>query len=186
MRTLLIFAFSILILTACEEALENPYEEFIISKGRHNSSINIEQLQSTTLRFSAIFDESAIYETENPINQYDINKLLGFSDCNSHHHTHSARFGWRWLDGSLDIHAYAYVNGERITERIGIVELNQAYNYELSFSDRAYYFSLQGYPTVTIPRVNTCNYGIYYMLFPYFGGDESAPHKVSIKIKINY
>jgi len=186
MKTLLTITFIIFLLTGCEDALEHPYEEFIISEGRHSSGINIEELQSTTLRFSTIFDESAIYETKDPVNQHDINKLLGFSDCNSHHHKHSARFGWRWLNDSLDIHAYAYVNGERITERIGVVELNQAYNYELSFSGNTYHFTLQGYPTVTIPRESNCDYGIYYMLFPYFGGDERAPHDVSIKIKINY
>ena len=49
-------------------------------------------------KFVVKFDSTSIYNTLIPSNQYDINKLYGFSDNDSVHHLYSARFGWRWSD----------------------------------------------------------------------------------------
>ncbi|WP_420577662.1 hypothetical protein [Ekhidna sp.] len=181
----LIVALAIM-LFACEPALEDPYENFIIPAGKHDNGWKMQSLQSKTLNFTAIFDQSAIYETVTTENQHDINKLMGFSDCNSMHHENSARFGWRWLAGKLEIHAYAYVNGERITEYIGDVELDEPTSYQLQITDDHYVFYLQGYDPVRIKREATCSKGLYYMLFPYFGGDEVAPHNILIQILTKY
>lgn len=123
-----------------------------------------------------------MYETETVENQHDINKLMGFSDCNALHHDNSARFGWRWLDGNLEIHAYVYNNGERHSEYIGRVELNISYRYELAIHGDYYVFNLEGAEPVFMERTSNCNKGFYYMLFPYFGGNETAPHEMLIKI----
>ena len=173
-------------LYSCEEAIVEPYEQFIIPKGTHSRGFRAQTLQASSLRFDVIFDETAVYETQTIENQHDINKLYGFSDCNSPHHTHSARFGWRWLDGNLEIHAYVYASGERITEFIGIVPLNEPRAYDLTLSDSHYHFHLQGYDPVSIARKSSCNRGLYYMLFPYFGGNEVAPHDIVIQILTKY
>ena len=179
----------IIIITAlfsCEPAMEDPYENFIIPAGKHDNGWKMQSLQSKILDFSVIFDQSAIYETITKENQHDINKLMGFSDCNSMHHENSARFGWRWLNGKLEIHAYAYVNGERITTYIGDVTLNEPTGYQLQITADHYVFYLQGYEPVRIKRGASCNKGLYYMLFPYFGGDEVAPHDILIQILTKY
>jgi hypothetical protein len=171
---------------SCEPALEDPFENFIIPAGKHADIWKLQSLQSKTLSFSAIFDQSAIYEAAMAENQHDIHKLLGFSDCNSTHHDNSARFGWRWLDGKLEIHAYVYVNGERITQYIGDVELNQPVDYQLQITEDQYVFYLQGHSPVRMTRKAPCSKGLYYMLFPYFGGDEVAPHDILIQILTKY
>ncbi|MEQ9006908.1 MAG: hypothetical protein RLP12_03425, partial [Ekhidna sp.] len=153
---------------------------------KHANTWKMQSLQSKTLSFSAIFDHTAIYEAGTTENQHDIHKLMGFSDCNSTHHDNSARFGWRWLEGKLEIHAYVYVGGERITEYIGDVELNQPSDYQLQITDDHYVFYLQGYDPVRIKREAPCNKGLYYMLYPYFGGDEVAPHDILIQILTKY
>lgn len=183
-RILLILLLAVLF--SCEPALEDPYENFIIPAGKHDNGWKMQSLQSKTLSFSAIFDQSAIYETKTVENQHDINKLMGFSDCNSNHHQNSARFGWRWLDGQLEIHAYAYVSGERITKLIGTVDLDQAVDYHIQLTNDHYVFYLQGYDPVRIKREAPCTIGLYYMLFPYFGGDETAPHDIHIQILTKY
>ncbi len=170
------------LLFSCEQKIEDPYEVFVIPAGKHDNGWKLQSLQSRSLNFSAVFDESAIYKTSSEENQHDINKLAGFSDCNSFHHENSARFGWRWLDGKLEIHAYAYVNGERVTEYIGDVSLDEAYDYRLQMTDSDYVFYLQGYDPVRITRNSPCDRGFYYMLFPYFGGDETAPQDIVIRI----
>lgn len=176
----------LLMLFACEPALEDPYENFIIPEGKHDNGWKMQSQQSKRLNFSAIFDQTAIYRTTTSENQHDINKLMGFSDCNSMHHENSARFGWRWLDGKLEIHAYAYVNGERISQYIGNVALNEPTDYQLQITDEYYVFYLQGYDPVRIARETPCTKGLYYMLFPYFGGDEVAPHDILIQILTKY
>jgi hypothetical protein len=45
-----------------------------------------------------------------------------------------------------------------------------------------YVFTVNGNP-VNIPRSSTTTTGRGYKLYPYFGGDELAPHNVTIKIK---
>jgi len=173
-------------LSSCEEAYVEPYETFVIPAGKHNKGFKVESLQAETLAFTAIFDESARYDTNDPVNQHDINKLMGFSDCNAHHHANSARFGWRWLDENLEIHAYVYNNGERQTEKIGTIEIGQPAEFQLTLLSNNYLFTVNGYKPVEIDRNSKCEIGLYYMLYPYFGGDEVAPHDISIQIKRNY
>ncbi len=169
---------------ACEEFDEVPFEVYRIEAGKHQSTTKIMALQTKGIHFQARFNESAIYTTEIAENQYDINKLLGFSDCNSHHHENSARFGWRWADDELQIFAYVYSDGERIMEYLGSVPLNETVEYQLLISDDFYAFSINGGEPRLIKRANNCNAGFYYMLFPYFGGNEKAPHDIDISVRM--
>ena len=75
-----------------------PQQQFIkytIRKGQQYSDQNaFVATEYQELKFIVKFDASAIYQTSNPANQYDINKLYGFSDNNANHQDYSARFGW--------------------------------------------------------------------------------------------
>ncbi|MEM8939867.1 MAG: hypothetical protein AAGC64_11020 [Bacteroidota bacterium] len=172
------------LLVSCEKPLDNPFKQFVIPENRHSPLLpRVQSLQSHTLEFETIFDESAIYQTKQTINQHDINKLYGFSDCNSSHKKNSARFGWRWLKGKLEIHAYVYSDGNLQSEYVGEIELNQSYFYQIELKDKYYVFSLEGFDLVFMERSRRCKRGLYYMLFPYFGGDEVAPHDILIQIR---
>jgi hypothetical protein len=173
------------LLFACEPALEDEYEVFIIQHGEHYSRHKVEWLQSRTLNAEVIFDETAVYSTVDPVNQHDINKLIGFADCNSVHHENSARIGWRWLNNQLELHAYAYVNGERLSEFIATVPLNAPSSIGIELLEDAYEFTVND-NQVQINREHDCSMGTYYMLFPYFGGDEPAPQDISILIKRSF
>lgn len=181
----IIFPVLISILISCEPAWE-PFETFVIPKGEHSKNFPVQMLQSDLLKFDVIFDESAIYTSVLPENQWDTHKLLGFSDCNSYHHDNSARFGWRWLNDQLEILAYCYVNEERIIQELGTIQLNVTNHMELMLTDDSYIFSLNYGEQVYIKREKPCNTGAYYMLFPFFGGDEVAPHDITIRINIVY
>ena len=134
------------------------------------------------MRFQAIFDSSAIYRTATPENQYDINKLIGFSDCSSHHQTNSARFGWNWLNNALHIYAYDYVNGDRQAKELGTVELGVTNSFKIATSGNSYVFTLNG-KEETMARHCAGGVGVSYKLLPYFGGDEIAPHDIRIKVR---
>lgn len=156
---------------------------FLIPQGAHYSTNNtFKQVRvEDHLRFAVTFDSTAIYSTTKPANQGDINKLYGFSDCASDHHTNSARFGWRWYENRLELHAYAYANKVRKSAYVGEVTLGKATVCEIKLEGDQYVFTVNG-KTVSLPRV--CNgIGEGYQLYPYFGGDETAPHNISIAIQ---
>lgn len=134
------------------------------------------------LNFVAKFDSSAIYSNVNSYNQLDINKLYGFSDNNSTHQQFSARFGWRWSDNALRLFGYVYNNGVRDSKELGIVAIGAEINCSIKVNPKSYVFSLNG-KIDSLPRTSTTVKAIGYKLYPYFGGDETAPHTIYIWIK---
>lgn len=187
--TLMQAATSLLALASCEETpfkeVGSSTREFLISAGEHYSTpALIETTEAKKVTFRATFDESARYVLSDASVQSNINKLMGISDCNSHHHENSARFGWRWFENKLEILAYCYVDSLRMHEHVGIVNINEENLYEITVTADAYQFSLNGEDKVSIPRTRVCNEGINYMLYPYFGGSVPAPHDVRIKIQM--
>ncbi|MGV3541038.1 MAG: hypothetical protein ACO1OQ_14580 [Rufibacter sp.] len=162
-----------------QEAIE---AEFVIEPGNHETTNPLRPLKKSKILFEVRFDSTAIYKTEDPTNQADINKLFGMSDCSSFHHSNSARFGWRWYQNKLELFAYSYADGKNTSTLISAIDLNKWYNCELELKNNKYTFRLDGKKTVDHNRGCTGE-GVGYQLYPYFGGDEKAPHKIKIKIK---
>lgn len=189
----IIMAVGITLFSACtdevrEALFEGPAKAdsivlYTITAGSHYATQSSFQPLSnvSVLKFRTRFDSSAIYQTTLSENQGDINKLFGMSDCNSDHQMNSARFGWRWFDGKLEIWAYAYVNGERKIAFIQSVSIGSTDLYQLTFTDSSYLFKVND-AVVSIPR--PCSDPANgYRLYPYFGGDEVAPHRITIEIE---
>lgn len=157
---------------------------YMIKKGEHATNSFIKKIEGDAMGYEVTFDSSAVYQTVNPENQGDINKLFGTSDCGTQHHMNSARFGWRWFNGRLEIHAYTYANGQRHSKLVSTVEIGKPYTYEIKFEADQYVFKLNDV-RVAMPR--NCSGAIDgYMLFPYFGGDELAPHDITITLNHLY
>lgn len=178
-----------LALSACETVTEvAPKTDepdtvlYTIAEGSHYSDKNsVRKRITSSLAFEVVFDESARYTTSAPNNQGDINKLYGLSDCGNTHHTNSARFGWRWYNNRLELLAYTYVNKKMSYELLATVPIGEAVRCELRMEEGQYRFKL-GDKELTMPRA--CNGAAEgYQLYPYFGGDETAPHAITIKIK---
>lgn len=181
--SLLITCFA-LVFFACEEK-EELFRQFVIPEGEHYSTTRVvESLQSDNLIFEAKFDASARYQFEETGFQDSKNKLLGFADCNSLHHENSARFAWQWFNDRLEIYAYCYVNSQRVEQFLGVVNIDELNHYQLSLTNGHYIFQLNNNEPVSIERGSVCQRGIYYMLWPYFGGTLPAPHDVSIQLQI--
>jgi len=183
MRKLLISVILLYSLVGCEQKYIEPFKVYTIKEGQHSSVIKSESLQSTKLNFKAKFNQSVIYSSKIAENQWDTNKLLGFSDCNSHHQQNSARFGWRWFNNQIEIRAYVYANKVLTYLPIGTVEIGETASYKIEIKDDRYIFSLNNYDPVIVERGNTCKRGLYYMLWPYFGGQETPDHDIHIYIK---
>jgi hypothetical protein len=163
-----------------------PAEQFIkytIEKGnQYCNSSSYKSIETTEMKFTVKFDSTAIYETASPENQYDINKLYGFSDNNSDHHQYSARFGWRWSDKALRLFAYVYNEGAVLSKELSTIAIGKEINCSIKAIRANYLFTVNGI-TTQLPRLATTEKAKGYQLFPYFGGDEAAPHQVNIWIK---
>ncbi len=198
MKNTYFIAIAILVcFTACEKAIEEPIKQtppdstptkptaimYTIFKGQQFSNKNgFATVNVTTLKFKAKFDSSAMYQTTNPENQGDINKLYGFADNNAQHHSFSARFGWRWFNNQLEIFAYVYNNGILSYKKVGNATIAQEQLYTIKITDGNYVF-MMGEQTQTMPRNSTTPTGQGYKLYPYFGGDELAPQDITILIE---
>ena len=189
----LIFVFMIWCIAgiSCDGLLDIPETVYVIAKGEHKSNIEgsifgkvkFRTLKTDHLQFTARFDSTAIYDL-NQKDGSDVNKLLGFSDCNSDHHENSARFGWRYYsDGLVEILAYVYREGKRVVKPLGFARIDETYVYSLVLGEDCYGFSFNDNPPVFVERAGKCKRGVYYMLFPYFGGNMAAPHEIRITIK---
>ncbi|MBA9078681.1 MULTISPECIES: hypothetical protein [Rufibacter] len=170
------------LISSDEPAAGEEGVNYVIESGDHETTNPLRTLKQSKLVFEVKFDSTAIYKTKNPTNQADINKLYGMSDCGSFHHTNSARFGWRWYKDRLELMAYSYADGKNTSTFITAIDLNKWYSCELSLSDSKYTFKVDGKKAVEHSRSCTGE-GNGYQLYPYFGGDETAPHKINIKIK---
>ena len=159
---------------------------FIIPQGAHYSSgVFFEYLETDRMDFSFLFDESAVYSLgENNPNQADINKLFGFAEGSPLNiHNYSARFGWRWYNDELQILAYAYTAGERKSLLMGTAEPGEWFYGSIESTDEAYVFSFSGEEYI-IRKEQPFSHVCKYLSYPYFGGDEAAPHQISISVKL--
>jgi len=145
-------------------------------------AIGLKTIEYSELKFSVKFDSTAIYLNKETDNQEDVNKLYGFSDNNAQHQQFSARFGWNWARGALRLYAYVYNNGERDFKEITSIQIGSEYNCSLKISEGRYIFSVNNV-TMELPRGSTTAKAIGYKLYPYFGGDEPAPHDINIWIQ---
>ena len=191
MRVLILCVLTSLLFSCKKESVSPParasgpvdFTQYTIKKGEHyTTENNFVPVDTVELAFTVQFDSSAVYTTANPQNQYDINKLYGFADNGAAHHLYSARFGWRWSDNALRLFAYVYNAGEVLSEEIATVPIGSPIRCRLDVAGNQYHFYCNEW-FKTLPRASTTQKGKGYLLYPYFGGDEKAPHDITIWIK---
>jgi hypothetical protein len=165
-----------------KQASIEGYKLYTLRMGENYSRPNPFRLTTkSTLRFNAIFDSSCIYQTVDSVNQLDINKLYGFSDCNSQHLINSARVGWRWFNNELQLFAFVHNNGTILVPEtlMGTAAIGSVISCRITCKRNVYEFEVNGV-VKTLPR--HCNGSFYtrYILNPYFGGNEPAPRTIRI------
>ena len=178
MKYFILLLLNILIIS-CNKKDSDGYSIFTIKSGDHKSSSSLEYTNRNQFNFKVTFDSSCIYKTSDPINQWDVNKLIGVSDGGLHQ-KNSARFGWRWVDNKLELMAYTHYNGNFYFDKVTDLEIGKEYDCILIMADD-YTFICNG-QTTHIKRWRNDKSNNYY-LWPYFGGDETAPHDIKIKLK---
>ncbi len=172
-----------LITTPVHGASPTTFTKYTIRQGQQYCDENgFLPTSYSELSFIAKFDSTAIYKSIAAENQLDINKLYGFSDNNSTHQQFSARFGWGWSDKALRLYGYVYNDGIRSSKELGTVAIGAENNCSIKVNAKSYVFTLNG-KVDSLPRTSVTAKATGYKLYPYFGGDELAPHNVYIWIK---
>ena len=177
----LIKTFIFLAVFSCRKIDENGFKTYTIKEGKHRSAFKYKTTCDTSFSIVCIFDSSAIYSTEDPLNQLDVNKLYGLSDCGSNHMDNSIRFGWRWVNDSLEILWFKHQLGVFTFEKITTVNLCETIPMTLHITNNNYVLCVDGTCDST-ERLCSMEHKRYF-LYPYFGGNETAPHRITIKIK---
>jgi hypothetical protein len=158
------------------------FTTYTIPAGAHYcDQSTIKPVTVTQMLFRVKFDSTAIYSTVDPQNQYDINKLFGFTEGQDPH-INSARIGWSYNDGALRLYAYAYKNGQRLSQEISTIGIGETVACLIKPEGNTYLFKVDQ-KEVRLGRALSTLSVSGYQLFPYFGGDETAPHLVRIFIK---
>ena len=166
--------------------------KFLIKKGKHycnqflHKFLNLLTFKKK-LQYIVKFNSSCAYSL-NEKDQMDINKLFGFSN-GFYHHQDSARFGWSYLNGKIVLHAYCYNNGKRVNSYICRVELEDENKLTIFVEDSCYVFEVEKLKTGSKSKVKIFKekkFSFGYNLWPFFGGNNPAPHDMSIEMtKIN-
>jgi transposase-like protein len=165
---------------------------YIIKKGKHSASgLNFGLTFRDKIKFRACFTESCLYDLHSNDN-YDINKLFGFSTT-SFHHIQSARVGWRCIDKKhIELLTYSYNDSKRAIDEadvLGKVLPNQWFTCEIIDKEDfyEYRFFLENNKDMTVNIAHDKKqkdwFLFHYLLFPYFGGNKTAPHDMKILLK---
>lgn len=170
----------LLVFVACSD--EELTSVYTIPAGEHYSyPRDTATLDKKPLQFYAMIGSSALN-----CQSEDINKLYGFSDCNDLHHENSARFGWVSDGKQLHIYAYTYCDGKRFYKYIQPIHADSWYDFKIEIYKGSYKFSVTKFGAtrqVYMARCAKCNNGVYYMLYPYYGGNNTCDSDISVAIR---
>jgi hypothetical protein len=132
------------------------------------------------------FTESCRYDLGDD-DQLDTNKLFGVGYL-PHHHTDSARYGWRYNkeSGQIELLLYCYVNKLRSIILLASCEIGKEYILFLTVNKDNYNFKVIDENGQRIGGYALAFYHhkkFQYGLWPYFGGNKVAPHEMKIEIQ---
>lgn len=134
-----------------------------------------------TMEKTVLFDESIFTEHTH------INKLFGFAVgdiWDNPIHKNSFRFGWRIIDGKIELMSYVYINGVREYKTMTKVLPNVHYELRLYRKASEVVFKISQGRTIIAKKeykfIHKYTYG--WLAGLYYGGKKKAPHTINIKI----
>jgi hypothetical protein len=159
---------------------------YSISRGKHTSrpfrfGLYVNKRDIT---YDVTFFDSCKYNL-NSDDQYDTNKLFGIGYF-PHHHSNSARYGWRYnpLTDLIELMAYCYDNGIRTITKICDCKVNEPYRLSIQIEAGRYVF-IVGRGSMFIaqfPVPKSKNFKFGYKLGVYFGGNMTAPNDMAVML----
>ena len=157
-----------LVLCSCHKEPEGR-ETYVIHEGKHYSNGN-KTIKVPDTPFLVWIDYMWWYDDR--LEDAFWNKLIGFSE-DTHHHKNSVRIAWRSTDKEIRFALYAYVDEERVIKEFPTrYTLEQTVEMHLYREGDKYIGRVQDETL----EIDSPDNDYTYTLFPYFGGNEPAPH----------
>lgn len=166
-------------------------KKFRIKRGKHSAKgIHFNFTFKKNVTFKCKFNKSCLYYFDDN-DKYDINKLCGFSTT-WFHQRQSGRIGWRCLDGErIEIVTYSYNDGTREqteTDILGIVLPDQEFIVSIEDNEDMYIYTFENLSVdnsyvKAVDKKQKDWFFFHYLLFPYFGGNKTAPHDMTLYVK---
>lgn len=137
---------------------------------------------------TVMFDSTCMYDVTQ-VDEFDYNKLFGIGFMGSKdqhwgqapHQVDGVRVAWRWnpKQNRIDLGAYVYVAGKRITQDLGSMRINEErrLTIKIDYTNKTYTV-LNGEP---IPFTHKKT--VAYRNGLYFGGNQPAPQTIRVMIK---
>ncbi|WP_019990574.1 hypothetical protein [Rudanella lutea] len=166
-------------------------EWVVIEKGMHEPVLKRKGgmlISPREVSATVKFDSSCMYDVTQ-VDEFDYNKVFGLGFVGSEnqhmgqapHQVDGARVAWRWnpKQNRIDLGAYVYVEGKRITQDLGSMKINEErrLSIKIDYENRTYQV-LDGEP---IPFTHKKT--IAYRNGLYFGGNQPAPQTIRVMIK---
>lgn len=144
-------------------------------------------LNKYAIRKAVCFIHGCNYDLHSE-DQEDTNKLFGIGYF-WNHHTDSARFGWLFKEGKIQINGYLYVNGQKIIERLCSVPLGFKMEFHLIVNHALKYYTFKVKNPANGVILSERDFSFTHdktLSFPlgiYFGGNRTAPQRMTIEMK---
>jgi len=166
--------------------------EFVIKRNRHNARPKgIRKLQlkkdfSRTLHFQIRFDSSVRYATSDPQNQWDWNKVMGFTTYLIH--KNSIRLGWRYdpTTDLVELGYYGYLARQRSSKQLAEIPIGEWADVELGMDDERMYVEVDGVRHEESGDMDLPSWlpiGTVALVTAYFGGDEKSPQSIRVEVR---
>ncbi len=157
--------------------LNSNTDIYTIRKGNHFSKPTNVTLwcNQKEYRWTCVLTQSCWYDP--PATGH--NKLVGVGGF-PHHHQNSIRITWMpSVFGVFDLHAYWYKDGVRMNKLLWSVEADEPFSVRIKGGR---------IEVLTSTASNSVNTGVKlptwtYLLKPYFGGTDTAPHDMTLIVK---
>ncbi len=182
----------LLILSLCSSCQNNKssLKTYRVKKGKNHFSPKIFDFNNRELNFEFELDASCLYDLKDVNNKTFVSKIIGLSDCNVIHHSRAGIYlGFQPVfnelglhTGSFEIYSYWRNEGKFQFEVIDTIRANTRHTARLRI-DKNYIWNFDGKVYIE-KRVKKCNKGIHYRFGSYFGGTETAPHNMKLKLNI--
>jgi len=166
-----------------------------IKKGNHYASMSIFEkigaigwnVKTLSMRF--VFRKECWWATPRNQDDYDQNKLAGIG-FGTNHHNNSVRLTWvPDFDNQGMIKVYGYTYDEKKQDPkfamtfVKSVHVQETVNGRIESRDGGYFITVADV-TVKMDNVNN-DPGLCFRLFPYFGGNNTAPNDMVIELEMN-
>jgi hypothetical protein len=177
----LVFSISCLIAFTSLSMRSDKTMKFQIKKDQHTSNNRcIRFPKNGQITFNFHVNPTWLYDEKAPGFQTGWNKLIGISEGFSQH-KHSVRIGWRCIENTIYMCSYCYIDGERKIS--DMVEVPMGWNSgSVRITDNSYIVVINN-QIIAFEKSNSSLFKI--MMYPYFGGNSTAPHNIQFEFRMN-